>query len=575
MKSILNYIKKYKFLLLIILPALLLYMLVIFPSGTFFCFKDACGINFWGAHGHDAIWHLAIANVSFNQFPFRAPTFSGESLYGYNYLLDFVIFLLSKVGIPAIISYFKILPVVWFIAFSLLLITLARKIKDNPLFIGLFLFFNYFTGSFYYLIKLYRDHSINDSSTQIPQPVVLMMVNPQFAFSLIFIICLLILIKNRKFDLRSSVIAGLLIFFLLGLKFYGGVIGLFLILSYLLLNLFHGKRGLLKSTIINLLILGFFVFAGVVFFFNPTHSFKSGSIFGFVPFALVHTITETPNLFYLQSLTDARYFLIAHGGIGPRLILIEALNLLIFLFIYLGTRFFGLLYIPILFIKRRLDKFDFSVILTIFFSILLTITLVQKAEWWNTIQFFYYAIFLLTIYLARLAFDLVRNKKLSLYLLVLFIMLLSVPTTYDLIKFFWITPGASYLPKEEITALEFLKKQPDGVVLTSLYNNKWKNNAKSNPLFAYEDTAYVSAFSGKQVYLANILQLRLTGVPYENRLERVKNGDCSILNEIDYVYEVRELYDTDNIVVKCKPKNVKLIYRNPRIFIHAVIKKPK
>ena len=102
MKSAFDYIRKHKLLLLIILPAFFLYMLIIFPSGTFLCFKDACGINFWGVHGHDAIWHLAIANVSFNKFPFVAPTFSGENLYGYNYLLDFFIYLLSKLGILCI-----------------------------------------------------------------------------------------------------------------------------------------------------------------------------------------------------------------------------------------------------------------------------------------------------------------------------------------------------------------------------------------------------------------------------------------------------------------------------------------
>src|SRR3990167_500056 len=167
MGIVFDYIKKYKFLLLIILPAFLLYMLIIFPSGSFYCLKNSCGINFWGVHGHDAVWHLAIANVSFKSYPFQAPTFSGENLYGYNWLLDFVIFLLTKTGIPAVISYFKILPVLWFALFTSLIIVLARKIKDDPVFISLFLFFNYFAGSFYYLIKLWRYGSINDSSTQL------------------------------------------------------------------------------------------------------------------------------------------------------------------------------------------------------------------------------------------------------------------------------------------------------------------------------------------------------------------------------------------------------------------------
>ncbi len=541
-------------------------MLIIFPSGTFLCFKDACGINFWGVHGHDAIWHLAIANVSFNKFPFIAPTFAGENLYGYNYLLDFFIFLLTKLRIPALITYFKIFPVTWFILFTLLLIILGRKIKDNPIFIGLFLFFNYFAGSFYYLIKLFREHSINDSSTQLPQPIVLMMSNPPYAFSLLFFLCLLILIKKTNFNLKTCIVAGFIVFIIMGLKFYGGVICIFLIGIYLTVNYFFKD---FKKYLTYISFIGLFTILSIIFFYNPTQSFKSGFVFGFAPFAIVHTITETPNQFYLQGMTDARYYLMSRG-IGPRLVAIEALNLTIFLFFYLGTRFFGLLYIPILLLKRRLETFDFSVISTICFSIILTVTLVQKGEWWNTMQFFYYAIFMSTIYLAKLSFDLVQNKKIISISIVLIIMFLSIPTSYDLIKFFLVVPGAAYLPKEEMEALDFLKKEPDGVVYVPLYKKEWKNYSKPNPLYAYEDTAYVAAFSGKQEYLANELQLRLTGISYKRRLEKVRKLDCSIIEEVNYIYEIRELSDSEKIVIKCKPPNIKKIYNNGKIFIYSI-----
>lgn len=541
-------------------------MLVIFPSGTFLCFKNACGYNFWGAHGHDAIWHLAIANVSFNKFPFIAPTFSGENLYGYNYLLDFFIFLLTKIGIPAIISYFKLLPIVWFILFTTLLVTLGKRIKDEPIFVGLFLFFNYFAGSFYYLIKLYRDHSINDSSTQLPQPIVLMMSNPPYAFSLIFLIILMILLKNRKFNLKIIVVVGICLFIIMGLKFYGGVISAFLVFLFFTLE-FLVKD--IKKYIKYIFFIGLFIFFSIIFFYDPVQSLKTGSIFAFVPFAMVHTITEESNKFYLRGMTDARYYLMAHG-VGPRLIAIEALNLLIFLFFYLGTRFFGLVYIPILFLKRKLDKFDYSIILTICFSILLSITLVQKAEWWNTMQFFSYAIFLSTIYLSKLVYSLWQGKKIIIKLIAIIIIFLSIPTSYDLTKFFLVTPGATFLSRYEIDALNFLKKQPDGIAYMPLYNKAWKNYTKPNPLFAYEDTAYIAAFSGKQVYFADELQLRLTGVEYLRRMEKMKQMDCSILKEIDYVYEIRELPDSDKIIIKCQPYNSSKIYENKKVIIYSI-----
>lgn len=542
-------------------------MLLVFPSGTFYCFTNACGINFWGVHGHDALWHLAITNVSFQKFPFIAPTYAGQSLYGYNYLFDFFTYLVSRVGLSPIFIYFKLFPVIWFAIFTVLLTILARKIKDSPLFVGIFLFFNYFAGSFYYLIKLYREGSINDSSTQLPQPVMLMMSNPPYAFSLLFLLLILILIKSKKITIHTLLLMGLNVFTIMGLKFYGGAISIFLVVTYLTLTYVFKD---FKRYLVGILLLGFFTALSVLFFYNPAQSLQSGSIFGFAPFALVHTITEMPNQFYLEDMTNARYYLMEHG-IGPRLIGIEVLNLLIFLFFYLGTRFFGLLYIVFLFLKRKLDIFDFSLILTICFSIVLSATLVQKAEWWNTIQFFYYTIFLSTIYLARLTYSMITGKKLFFKLVAILILALSIPTSYDMLKFYLATPGATYLPKEELDALEFLKKQPDGVVLTSLYKNEWKSLANPKPLYAYEDTAYVAAFSHKQEYFANELQLRLTGVTYEKRLEKLRQMDCSVLKEVDYVYEIRQLRDEDKIIMKCNPSNIKIIYRNKKIVIYAIL----
>src|SRR3989338_7084174 len=122
MKRVLNYVGKHPLLFLIILPAFFLFMLVIFPSGSYYCFKGECGYYFWGVHGRDGIWHLAIAETSFNTIPFISPTYAGEKLYGYNWLIDFIMFLLAKIGIPPLISYFKLIPVVWFVVFTILLI---------------------------------------------------------------------------------------------------------------------------------------------------------------------------------------------------------------------------------------------------------------------------------------------------------------------------------------------------------------------------------------------------------------------------------------------------------------------
>ena len=441
-----------------------------------------------------------------------------------------------------------------------------------------------------------HDSTINGSSTLLPQPIMHAMSNLPYAFSLLPLLTILILLKEKNLSLKNVFIMGICIFLMMGLKFYGGVISVFLIFIYLFLarftpevkNLKLHLRGEPKESykqhlggvatsgvflrIKYLFIICLFIIFSIFLFYDPIRSIKTGSIFGWAPFALVHTITEEPNMFYLRNMTDARYFIMAQGRIGPRFIWIEFVNLTLFLFFYLGTRFFSFFYVGYLFLKRKIDKFDLTVSLTILFSILLTVTLVQKAEWWNTIQFFFYAIFLLTIYLSKLLFDLLKSKKLLFVILASLLLLLSIPTSFDLIRLFAVTPGAAYLPVDEMKALEFLKKQPDGVVLTPLYNKEWKNFQKPNPLYAYEDTAYVSAFSGKQAYFANILQLRLTGISYEKRLARLRRMDCSVLNEVDYVYEIRSLLDEEKLVITCKVKRVMKIFENKSINIYSMTK---
>ena len=89
MMRIVRYIAAYPPILIITLIGFFFHMLIIVPSGSYYCFGGKCGFYFWGAHGHDSIWHLAISQVSFKTFPFVAPNFAGALLYGYNFLLDF------------------------------------------------------------------------------------------------------------------------------------------------------------------------------------------------------------------------------------------------------------------------------------------------------------------------------------------------------------------------------------------------------------------------------------------------------------------------------------------------------
>jgi len=559
-----SYLRKHPFLALIIVPAFILYMVIILRSGSYYCFHKECGIFFWGVHGHDAIWHLAIANTSFNSFPFIAPTYSGRLLTGYNFLFDWFVFFLSKVGIPALVTYFKIFPLVWFIVFTSLLISLARKIKNSPSFIAFVLFFAYFSNSFSYILNLYHNGTLWGSSGILATLSVHTMSNPPFAMSLLILLLILIIVKKNHLDTKTVVWLGILNFINIGLKFYGGVLGIFLTSIFI----FSKSLKKPKELIVYSAILSLSVLFSVFLFYDPFSSMKSGSIFAFSPFALIHTITEEPSLFYMRQITDARYYLLTKG-IGPRLISIELFNLTIFLFFYLGVSFFGLLYGIVGTVTGAIDKFNRYILAVIILSIVLTATLVQKAEWWNVIQFFYYAIFLSSLLTAQLAQKIFEKKSWVRIILISLMVILSVPNSVDVMKHYGSFPGSAYLPKDEIEALAFLKKQPAGVVVAPLYDLSIKQFPGPNPLYAYEDTSYVSAFSGHPTYLANILQLRLTGIDYKSRLEKLKRQDCSMLDEVDYIYETVK-HPSMVKLLSCKNRKIRRLFKNSSAAIYEV-----
>lgn len=506
-----------------------------FPSGSSYCYQEKCGIYFWGVHGHDAIWHLALIENSFKQIPFISPIFSGAQLSGYNYLFDLIIFLLTVITpLSSLIIFFKIIPVFWFVAFMVLAIMLARKIKDDNVFVFIFLFFIFFSSSFTYILTLIKDRTIIGSAGLLSQQILHIMYNTQYALSILIILYLLIKIVDDKINLRTVFIFGFLTFINMGLKFYGGAVTLVLCGLFILSKSCSIK---LKNTIFYSLIILIFFGLSILLFYSPFSSTKTGFIFGFAPFALVHPITEDPGLFYQRSLTDARYFLVTKG-LSPKLIFIEVINLMLFLCFYMGVRFIGLIYLILKIISRKFKVYDLIMLGTMIIATVASLLLVQKAEWWNTIQFFYYTIFLSSIYLAEFVYYLYLKKNWLSKLLIILIFLFSIPTTIDIaVNSLKLFPGGTYIPKEEVEALQYLKKQPKGIVYSPFFNDKIRHNQQVPiPLYANGDTAYVTAFSGQTSYFNDLVQIRLTGIDYKKRMQMILSNDCRILKEIDYVY---------------------------------------
>ena len=97
--------------------------------------------------------------------------------------------------------------------------------------------------------------------------------------------------------------------------------------------------------------------------------------------------------------------------------------------------------------------------------------------------------------------------------------------------------------------MEFLSSEPSGVVLTFPYDKELAKLAESNPprpLYLYESTSYVSAFSKKDVYLEDEVNLNITN--YQWKLRR------------EYSLEFLETLDQDVARSFLKENNISYIY---------------
>lgn len=571
-----DYIKKNTKLLFIVLLGFLFLMITIIPSGSHFCYQNQCGIFFWGANSHDGIWHLSLISTAFKQFPFISPIYKGGLLAGYNYLMDFSLYLFTFLGFSQQFLLFKVIPIIWFIGFCFFLILLGRKILNNPTFIFWLLFFSFFGSSFTFLFPLYHNGSIWGAASLVSMQSGQVLTNIQFALSLVVLLIIFYILNTKKSNYRWICFIGFLLFLNLGIKFYGGFVSAVSIYSFLLFEYIVSKDRFkskyIINTIIKYIILTLFLVLAIIMFYDPLHSFKTGSTFIFSPLSTIHPMIEEPALFYWLKLANARYYLYAKG-FGPRLFLIELFSTGLFLFFSLGLRIFSIIEIGIRIFKRTITKFDLAIISAAFFAFLFLILFVQKGEWWNVIQFYYYTLFILNFYTALFIYRLLKQIKNNLIKISIIgvIIVLTLPGNLDILKTFAHFPAQAYVPDYELQALSYLKKQPKGVILTQQQNKSLIKPGIMNPIAYGEDSAYVSAFSSKQTYINDYAVLNITGIDYKKRLERLNKFDCTILNEITYIYELKAI--PDNYFSKCiypKQKDFEKLFENDKVTIYRI-----
>jgi len=299
--------------------------------------------------------------------------------------------------------------------------------------------------------------------------------------------------------------------------------------------------------------------------------FQNSQILQFKPFWFVNSMIESTDKLYLPKLASFRFnqtnVLIS--------ILLELFLLGVFFIGNLGVRILGIFRLIFDGFKQKLNQFDVLIIFIFFISFLIPLFFVQKGTAWNTIQFFYYFLFFANLYLAKFFSQLYLKSK----IFTLILLIITCLTSFGTLKDYFGNPPPSALPSNEINALSFLKNQPAGFVLNYPYDQYLKNKMSTPiPLYAYETTAYVSAFSGNPTFLEDEINLDITGFNWQNRkTESTKFFQSHdkffargflVNNQISYIYLVNQ----QNFILSPSDLQIDQIFSQDGVKIYRVRK---
>lgn len=565
-KKLASAIKVNVWALLLVTGGTLTWSLTMIKSGLFY---DK-GMYFWGANGHDGVWHIALAN-SLSQGSWKIPVFAGNDIQNYHIGFDIFLAILTKITlIPVQVLYFQILPPLFAFFIGYFAYRFVYLWKDSRKSAWWAAFFVYFGGSWGWLVNLFRGNFSGGESMFWAQQSISTLVNPPFAMSLLFIfigLYLLLVCKEKFKDIplwKSFTVTAFnklfakkseakyywyltLITFLFGLliqiKVYAGLLILAGLFAAGIFQMSRSRRILFIKIFLGSFILSVLLFSLVTTSVESTIVFK--------PFWFLENLVSDPARFYWPKMASA-LFNYKLAGSYIKLYLGYGLTFLIFWYGNMGMRFFSEIYLAKRIIKKDYDYIDIFLFTTICLGVTVPMFFVQKGTAWNTIQFFYYSLAFSGIFAGIQIGKMMEQKKnWKQFVLGAVVAVFVLPTTYASLRNHYLPSRApSMISYDEWQALTFLRKQPKGTVLTLPFDQNLAKEAEKNPprpLCLYESTAYVAAFSRQAVFLEDEVNLNITGYDWQRRrvivesslMDKERLSQLAKEENIDYAYFVK------------------------------------
>jgi hypothetical protein len=460
------------------------------------------GVGYFGPLARDGVWHEALVGQLGKAIPPQNPGLAGQILTNYHYFYDILVSKISSLMISPQFLIYRLFPILFSVLLGIGTYKLANILFKDKKTSLLAVFFAYFASSFGWIVSLLKGQQIGGESAFWANQPVSMNLNPPYAISLVIIIFVIILLDMylKKPNVIKGVVLSIEIGLLIGFKAYAGAIAISALFALTLKKVIFDKN----FSLVPIFLLSGGIFAAVYL----SISRGAGGLIMFQPLWLINTMIDAGDRVGIPNFT-ARRFAYLGGHKWFNFGVIELISLFIFFAGNLGTRIISLWGLRKKFFKEDLHLFIF---LLMGAAIIPTLLFVQKGNPWNVIQFFYYFLYFAGLYAAN------ALRKFPVFLIVAIILITPISSVATFRSWLYPNPPA-YLPVGEYQALNFLKQQPFGAVLKHSYDPIIRGNYKDPYLLAvYADNAYVSAYSGKPVFIEDAEQQIVLNTNYRERL---------------------------------------------------------
>lgn len=553
-----------------------------FPSGLMY----KSGLLFWSSQAFDGFWHISLINSILQGIPPKVSIFSGYYLRDYHYFSDVVI-----AGFARLFPFFSKLDLnfrlfPFLFLFLLLLSTFSFVQRWRNRRAGLLSMLSiYLIGSLGYLFIYIKDGKLFGGETVFwasqlntivanPPHVVAMIILLTFLLSFIFLIDT----KSRYWFLITLFLG----FGIAGFKVSAGGV---LLAGMGCASIYY----LFKKRSAQLLIL-FVLLAVSNYIFLKLVASEGVSYLIFEPWWFIRVMVVEKLGLIDWELRRQHYLYVGRFTSYLRVAQLELTALIIFLFGNLGTRVIGVFYQVVSLLKKKVP-FEEKVLQIALFGMFATgiifpLLFLQKGIASNTIQFIQYSLLISGIFLA-LWIDKMMTKysrKVVLYVFLLIILLLSVPTVIGNYVEFYSNGAMTVVSNEEMAALNYLKSvtTKNDIILTPPFDKYilGSDNKRPYPVSSWFSTAYVSALTGRLTYFSCEEMLRQMQYPLDQRIDfangifsashnsDIANAEKIKQEKITYFYLPKIYFDKAKSFIEAS--YLEKVYENREVLIYRV-----